>query len=51
LGKHVTYIIDEHISKKALQKTINGRRAAGKPRQRWEDAIWEDSIKLFGMPA
>jgi hypothetical protein len=38
---------DERISKKALQQTIYGKRAVGKPRKRWEDAVREDSIKLL----
>jgi hypothetical protein len=42
---------DECISKKALQQTIYGKRAVGKPRKRWEDAVWEDSIKLLEMNA
>jgi hypothetical protein len=42
---------DERISKKALQQTIYGKRAVGKHRKRWEDAVWEDSIKLLGMKA
>jgi hypothetical protein len=28
---------DERIPKKALQQTVYGKRAAGKPRKRWED--------------
>jgi hypothetical protein len=37
--------------KKDLQQTIYGKRAVGKPRKRWEDAVWEDSIKLLGTKA
>jgi hypothetical protein len=42
---------DESMPKKALQQAIYGKRAAGKPRKRWEDAVWEDSYKLLGMKA
>jgi hypothetical protein len=30
---------DERIPKKALQQIIYGKRAVGKPRKKWEDAI------------
>jgi hypothetical protein len=37
--------------KKALQQTIYGKRAVGKPRKRWEDAVQDDSTKLLGTKA
>jgi hypothetical protein len=40
-----------HTPKKALQQTIYGKRATGKPGKRWEDAVQEDSIKLLGTKA
>jgi hypothetical protein len=42
---------DECIPKKAVQQTIHGKRAVGKPRKRWEDAVREDCIKLLGTKA
>jgi hypothetical protein len=48
---HVMRMNDERIPKKALQQTVYGKRAVGKPRKRWEDAVWEDCIKLLGMKA
>jgi hypothetical protein len=39
---------DESVPKKALQLTIYGKRALGKPRKRWEDAVREDCLKLLG---
>jgi hypothetical protein len=47
----VMRMYDERIPKKALQQTVYGKRAVGKPRKRWEDAVWEDCIKLLGMKA
>jgi hypothetical protein len=37
---------DERIHRKALQETIYGKRAVGKPRMRWEAAAREDCTKL-----
>jgi hypothetical protein len=37
---------DERIPQKALQQTIYGKRAVGKPRKKWEDCI-----KLLGTKA
>jgi hypothetical protein len=36
---HVIRMNDECIPKKVLQQTIYGKRAVGKPRKRWEDAV------------
>jgi hypothetical protein len=36
---HVIRMNDEHMPKKALQQAIYGKRAVGKPRKRWEDAV------------
>jgi hypothetical protein len=30
---------------------LYSKRAVGKPRKRWEDAVPEDSVKLLGMKA
>jgi hypothetical protein len=48
---HVVRINDERMPKKALQQTIYGKRAVGKPRKRWEDAERKDSTKLLGTKA
>jgi hypothetical protein len=48
---YVIRMNDKRIPKNALQQTIHGKRAAGKPRKRWEDAVQEDSIKLLGTKA
>jgi hypothetical protein len=48
---HVIQMNDARITKTALQQTIYGKRAVGKPRKRWEDAVREDSIKLLGTKA
>jgi hypothetical protein len=37
------------IPKKILYSTIGGRRRAGKPRNRWIDAVEEDAKKLMGV--
>jgi hypothetical protein len=42
---------DERTPKKALQQTVYGKRAEGKPWKRWEDAVWEDSVELLGTKA
>jgi hypothetical protein len=42
---------DERIPKKALQQTLYDKKAVAKPRKRWEDAVWEDCIKLLGSKA
>jgi hypothetical protein len=47
-ARHVIRMNDERMPKKALQLTIYDKRALGKPRKRWEDAVREDSVKLLG---
>jgi hypothetical protein len=39
----------ERIPKKILYSTTGGRRRAGKPRNRWIDAVEEDAKKLMGV--
>jgi hypothetical protein len=39
----------ERIPKKILYSAIGGRRRAGKPRNRWIDAVEEDAKKLMGV--
>jgi hypothetical protein len=45
---HVIRMNDGCIPKKALQKTLYGKRAVGKTRKRWEDAVQENFVKLLG---
>jgi hypothetical protein len=46
---HVQRMNMERIPKKILYSTIGGRRSAGKPRNRWIDAVEEDANKLMGV--
>jgi hypothetical protein len=39
----------ERIPKEILYSTIGGRRRAGKPRNRWTDAVEEDGKKLMDI--
>jgi hypothetical protein len=46
---HIQRMNKEHIPKKILYITIGGRRPAGKPRNRWIDAVEEDVKKFMGV--
>jgi hypothetical protein len=46
---HVHRMNVERIPKKILYSTIGVRRRAGKPRNRWIDAVEYDAKKLMGV--
>lgn len=48
---HVTRMHDSAIPKKTLIGSINGKRPAGRPRDRWEDSVRRDCGDFLGLIA
>ena len=43
--------VEHRMPKEVLQQIIHSKRRVGKPRERWEDGVRDDSIMLLGTPA
>jgi hypothetical protein len=46
---HVIRMEEHRIPKKTMQVQFGGRRTVGRPRGRWEDAVWVDAERLLGI--
>jgi hypothetical protein len=44
---HVVRMFDNIIPKRILERSLRGRRPAGKLRNRWEDELLKDATKLL----
>jgi hypothetical protein len=40
-------MLNNKITKKILEGSLRGRRPAGKPRNRCEDEVWKEAIRLL----
>jgi hypothetical protein len=46
---HIIRMEDERSQKKVLNGKYHNTRPVGKPRTRWVDVVWRDTLQILGI--